>query len=117
MLKNPQKNFMPAPGDLEIFDWSEISDGVRIDTGFKSGDEVTHFYDPMIAKVICHAEDRSKAINKMIHALDSIVITGLTTNVDFLRNTLRHEVFQKGDVFTGFIDTFKSDLLMSIGVQ
>lgn len=109
--ENPKKKFMPAPGPLEVFDWSKVELGVRVDTGFRSGDEVTFFYDPMIAKVICHAETREAAINKMVTSLESIVIQPLITNVEFLINTLRHDQFRKGNVYTGFVDQYKSELV------
>ncbi len=109
--ENPAKNFMPAPGKLEVFDWSNVEPGVRIDSGFRSGDEVTSFYDPMIAKVICHADTRDDAIDKMVRTLDTIQLEGLVSNILFLKQTLCHDEFRKGRIFTGFIDTFGSDLV------
>jgi acetyl/propionyl-CoA carboxylase alpha subunit len=109
--ENPEKNFMPSPGMLDEFDWSRVESDVRVDTGFASGDEVTFFYDPMIAKVICKAETRDKALEKMIRTLDSITLKGLTTNLPFLKRIMCHRDFQKGEVFTGFIDQHKADLL------
>ena len=109
--ENPAKNFMPSPGKLEVFDWSNVKPGVRIDSGFRSGDEVTFFYDPMIAKVICHGGTRDDAIDKMVRTLDAIRLEGLVSNISFLKQTLCHDEFRKGRVFTGFIDTHKSDLV------
>jgi acetyl/propionyl-CoA carboxylase alpha subunit len=109
--ENPAKNFMPSPGKLEVFDWSNVEPGVRIDSGFRAGDEVTFFYDPMIAKVICHAHTRSEAIDKMVRTLDAIRLEGLASNVQFLKRTLCHDEFRKGRVFTGFVDTHGSDLV------
>ena len=109
--ENPAKNFMPSPGKLEVFDWSNLEPGVRIDSGVRSGDEVTFYYDPMIAKVICHADTRDDAIDKMVRTLDAIQLEGLVSNVPFLKRTLCHDVFRKGRVFTGFIDTHGSDLV------
>ncbi len=111
--ENPAKNFMPSPGTLETFDWDGLEDGVRIDSGFRSGDEVTFFYDPMIAKVICHADTRDAAIDKSIRTLNTIRLSGITSNLAFLKTALDHPVFRAGDVFTGFIDTYKADLLPS----
>ena len=109
--ENPTKNFMPSPGRLETFEWSDKEVGVRIDSGFRSGDEITFFYDPMIAKVICHANTRDDAIDKMVRTLDAIRLEGLTCNIPFLKQTLHHDEFRKGNVFTGFIDVYKSDLV------
>ena len=109
--ENPTKNFMPSPGRLKTFEWSDKEVGVRIDSGFRSGDEITFFYDPMIAKVICHANNRDDAIDKMVRTLDAIRLEGLTCNIPFLKQTLHHDEFRKGNVFTGFIDVYKSDLV------
>ena len=108
--ENPAKNFMPSPGKLEVFDWSKVEPGVRIDSGCRAGDEVTFFYDPMIAKVICHGDTWDDAIDKMVRTLDAIRLEGLVSNMSFLKQTLCHDEFRKGRVFTGFIDTHKSDL-------
>lgn len=108
--ENPAKNFMPSPGTLKVLDWSGVEDDVRIDSGFRSGDEVTFFYDPMIAKVICHAGTRNEAIAKMIRNLNAIHIEGIKTNIDFMKRVLAHEEFFQGNVFTGFIDHYKSEL-------
>jgi len=109
--ENPAKHFMPSPGRLARFALPEPSDDLRIDTGFREGDEVTFFYDPMIAKVIAHGPTRDAAIGRMIDALDAIEIEGLAANVAFLRATMRHSEFRAGNVFTGFVDRFKADLV------
>lgn len=101
--ENPARNFMPAPGKLEVFDWTDIEEGVRVDSGFRSGDEITVFYDPMIAKIICHDETRDKAIAKMLRTLSNIRLEGTITNIDFLKRVLAHEQFADGEVYTDFI--------------
>lgn len=109
--ENPARNFMPSPGRLARFALPEATDDLRIDSGYREGDEITFFYDPMIAKVIAHAGDRAKAIDRMLRALDALDIQGPATNVAFLRATLRHPEFRAGRVFTGFVDRFRADLL------
>jgi len=109
--ENPLRNFMPSPGRLLCFQLPELTRGVRIDSGFRSGDEVSHFYDPMIAKVICHASSRHEAIELTLKTLSQIKIEGPQTNLAFLRATLDHESFRLGHVFTGFIEHHKGDLL------
>jgi 3-methylcrotonyl-CoA carboxylase alpha subunit len=109
--ENPAKNFMPSPGRLARFALPQSSDELRIDTGFREGDEVTFFYDPMIAKVIVHGPTREAAIERMTDALDAIDIEGPATNVAFLRATIRHPEFRAGNVFTGFVDRFKDELV------
>src|SRR5690606_24298606 len=61
--ENPEKNFMPSPGKLSVFDLSAISsEQVRIETGYEQGGEITPFYDPMVAKIITYGADRPQAI-------------------------------------------------------
>ena len=108
--ENPLKNFMPSPGRLLRFQLPEPQPGVRIDSGFRGGDEVTHFYDPMIAKVICHGATRDAAIDLALDVLGRIEVEGPHTNLAFLRATLAHPGFREGQVFTGFIDHHKREL-------
>ena len=56
---------MPSPGVLERLRLPAAVDGVRVDTGYREGDRITHFYDPLIAKLICHGRDRAGAIDRM----------------------------------------------------
>jgi 3-methylcrotonyl-CoA carboxylase alpha subunit len=109
--ENPRKSFMPTPGLLQRFDLPEQTPKVRIDSGFRSGDNITHFYDPMIAKVICHGETRNAAIERAIRTLRDIRIEGPATNLEFLCATLEHPAFREGQVFTGFTERFKPELL------
>jgi 3-methylcrotonyl-CoA carboxylase alpha subunit len=109
--ENPQKNFLPSPGRLEVFHLPEESESLRIDSGFRSGDSVSVYYDPLIAKMICHGDDRAAAIATMDAALAKTEISGVRTNVDFLRKVLVHSAFQAGDVSTDFIDQHRTDLL------
>lgn len=101
--ENPVKNFMPSPGPLNRFVLPEQASDLRVDCGFVQGDKVTFFYDPMIAKIIVHGEDRSQAIEKMIAALNAIEIDGIKTNQQFLIACLNHDRFVRGDVTTSFI--------------
>jgi 3-methylcrotonyl-CoA carboxylase alpha subunit len=109
--ERPAKGFLPAPGVLSRFDVPEANRQVRIDTGVRAGDRVTHFYDPMIAKVIVLDADRSAAIERMLVTLGAIAIEGVDTNLAFLRKVLAHAAFRAGDVRTAFVDRFKKDLL------
>lgn len=109
--ENPARNFMPSPGTLARFALPEPLPGVRIDSGYRTGDDVTFFYDPLIAKVICHAETRDAAIDKMIVTLNEIEIEGPATNLKFLQATLDHRPFREGEVFTGFVDRHKRSLV------
>ena len=96
-------NFMPVSG--KILDWVPANiDGLRYDTGIESGSEISTFYDPMIAKIIAKGKNRSEAISKLTLALQELVLTGFTTNKNFLTAILQHEDFKKGDFDTHFLD-------------
>ena len=109
--ENPDKMFLPSPGTLESFALPQEQKGVRIDAGVRQGDEITVHYDPMIAKVICHADDRRAAIDKSLSALKQTELGGLTSNLSFLKKTLAHHAFGAGAVTTSFIDDYKADLI------
>jgi len=76
----------------------------RFDIGYESYDEVSEFYDSMLGKLIVWDENRSKAIEKMNHALKETVIFGLKSNIPFLQDLINHETFIKGRVTTQFVE-------------
>ncbi|MFE1244615.1 acetyl/propionyl/methylcrotonyl-CoA carboxylase subunit alpha [Fictibacillus sp. NPDC058756] len=94
--------FFPAPGKIEELVWPEI-DNVRIDTGYESGNQVTPFYDPMIAKIIVSDSNRAECLNSAKHFFDSIQIKGLKTNVPLFQQLLEEEGFRKGNYTTDFL--------------
>ncbi|PTM94326.1 acetyl-CoA carboxylase biotin carboxylase subunit [Mycoplana dimorpha] len=98
--ENPARDFLPATGRLVRFD---TPDGVRVDSGVRAGDEITAFYDPMIAKVIARGPDRAAALGRIAAALDECRIAGVTTNTGFLGRLCREPHFAAGDVDTGLI--------------
>ena len=106
--EDPQNGFLPATGPV-LRAIEPQGPGVRVDAGVVTGDEVTIYYDPMIAKVIVLAESRDDAIRKMDWALGQYVIQGVTTNLAFLRDVLRHPVFVAGDATTHFIEERMSE--------
>ena len=95
------KGFLPATGTLEYL---EFSQNARNDSGVVEGDTITPFYDPMIAKVITHAETREEALGNLEKALGETRIAGTVTNAAFLRVLCLHEGFAKGEVDTGLIE-------------
>jgi acetyl-CoA carboxylase biotin carboxylase subunit len=101
--EDPANGFLPATGSLLRF-IEPKGPGVRVDTGVTSGDEISIHYDPMIAKLIVHAEDRPAAIRKMLAALRDTVLLGLTTNARFLQDVLTDEQFQAGQVHTTWVE-------------
>jgi acetyl-CoA carboxylase biotin carboxylase subunit len=96
------KNFYPSPGRLNVFRPPQ-GEGIRVDTGFAEGREVTPHYDPMIAKVIVHADTRDAAIDRLIAALEAFEIEGLKNNIPAVLAILRSEQFRAGEVHTGLI--------------
>jgi 3-methylcrotonyl-CoA carboxylase alpha subunit len=95
------KGFLPATGTLQYL--SLPSDEARVDSGVRQGDEITPYYDPMIAKLIVHGATRSAALNKLTKALERCHVVGTVTNVPFLLALCGHKGFQSGDVDTGLI--------------
>jgi 3-methylcrotonyl-CoA carboxylase alpha subunit len=93
--------FLPATGTLEYLRFSKAA---RNDTGVRQGDEITPFYDPMIAKVIVHGRDRAEALARMRAALADTLIAGTVTNKAFLSSLCAHEGFAAGQVDTGLIE-------------
>ncbi len=106
--EDPANNFLPSVGKIEQA-VEPVRPGVRVDAGVTAGDEVSIYYDPMIAKVIAHAETRANAIRKMDAALADYKLTGITTNISFLRAVLAHPAFERGETTTHFIEQHLSD--------
>lgn len=96
------KNFFPSPGKLNVFR-PPVDKSVRVETGFAEGRDVTPHYDPMIAKVIVHADSRLAAIDKLVAALESFEIQGLKHNLPAVIAILKSEPFRTGNVHTGLI--------------
>ena len=105
--EDPERGFLPSTGKLIAlkFPSAEGKDGyLRIDTGVTTGDEVTPFYDPMIAKVIAHGRDREQALDRLANALDATIVVGPRSNAGFLSELCRAPQFRQGQFDTGFID-------------
>ena len=93
--------FLPATGTL---DHLSFPDDARVDTGVRRGDVISPYYDPMIAKVVVHGEDRAHALTKLRKALEGTHVAGSTTNLAFLHALACHDGFAKGEVDTGLIE-------------
>jgi acetyl/propionyl-CoA carboxylase alpha subunit len=98
--EDPANHFLPDTGLVLL---AAEPEGVRVDAGVKTGDEVTIHYDPMISKVIVHAATRQQAIHKMGWALQHYTLLGLTTNLSFLQDVFKHPIFHAGEATTHFI--------------
>jgi 3-methylcrotonyl-CoA carboxylase alpha subunit len=107
--EDPQRGFLPSTGRLLALQFPEM-DGLRIDTGVKEGDDVTSFYDPMLAKLIARGKNRSEAFNLLTAALQQTIVVGPRTNVSFLAALCSAGPVRKGDFDTGFIDANATDL-------
>ena len=81
--------------------------------------EIPFYYDPMIAKLICHADTRTAAIDKMIRAIDEYEITGLETTLGFCRFVMQHERFRSGDFDTRFVENYftPNALMTSVDIE
>ncbi len=108
--EDPDNEFLPATGKLNYLRQPEQSRHVRVDTGVRENDEVSTFYDPMIAKLIVWDENRERALQRMLRALDDYRISGLKTNLSFLSSLLEHPSFKAVDLDTGFIEKHKDAL-------
>jgi len=97
--EDPGNGFLPSTGLIYKF-VEPRGPGLRVDSGVADGSEVSHFYDPMLAKIIVHAEDRATAIQRLQAALRRTVVHGVTTNVDFLQSVLAHPDFQDAQMTT-----------------
>jgi len=104
--EDPEHNFLPSPGRILSMSLrgEEGLEGVRVDTGFASGDSVTPFYDAMIAKLIVHAPTRAEALASLNRELDDAVVIGPKTNLAFLRALMKSPEVAAGAFDTGFID-------------
>lgn len=106
--EDPASGFLPSTGVLEHFD---LGDEGRIETAVDEGDEISPFYDPMIAKLVAHGDSRDEAVGALATILDEVEVWPVRTNAAFLFNCLLDDEFGDGNVDTGFIAR-KSDTLV-----
>jgi acetyl/propionyl-CoA carboxylase alpha subunit len=111
--EEPANGFLPSTGKLLQY-LEPRGPGIRVDSGFTAGDEVTHFYDPLLAKLIVYGENRETAIQKMQSALKDFIVHGVVTNIDFMQSVLAHDDFANEKVTTRWVEkTLESDSLLS----
>ncbi|QYJ80575.1 acetyl/propionyl/methylcrotonyl-CoA carboxylase subunit alpha [Shewanella acanthi] len=111
--EDPQNEFLPASGKLNFLREPEQNKHVRIDSGIRENDVISNFYDPMIAKLIVWDESRPRALQRLVHALESYQISGLKHNIEFLANIAEHAAFAKADFSTDFIGRYGDALIGS----
>ncbi len=101
--EDPEHNFLPSTGRVTFYSIPE-GPGVRVDSGIVNGDEISQFYDPMIAKLIVYAEDRPSAIARLQQTLARSTIFGVITNISLLHAISSHPAFQAGHTHTSFLE-------------
>ncbi len=102
--EDPASDFLPSIGKLDVLGGFDEAPDVRIDTGVEQGDQVSIYYDPMIAKLIHFADDRETAIMELAQTCQMARVYPVKTNARFMYNCLVNSDFMKGDVSTHFID-------------
>jgi 3-methylcrotonyl-CoA carboxylase alpha subunit len=112
--EDPDRGFLPAIGRIESWRQPETGNGIRIDSGFRPGDRVTPYYDPMLAKLIVHGPDRMQALDRLADALAHFQITGIRTNGAFLHALITHPAVRSGDMDTGLIERELAGLLSRV---
>ena len=108
--EDPENGFLPTGGKIIHLRPPVEDQYVRVDTGVKEGDEISIFYDPMIAKVIAWGETREHATRKLVSALSAYTILGFPTNLSFLKALLNHEAFASQHFNTKFIENHIGEL-------
>ncbi|WP_110661620.1 acetyl/propionyl/methylcrotonyl-CoA carboxylase subunit alpha [Salinicola socius] len=119
--EDPDNDFLPATGTLERFGLDLKAgdlapDRVRLDSGVEAGDDISMHYDPMLAKLIVHGEDRGQALAEMDRALAALDISGVTTNRRFLQRLVTHPDFIAARLDTRFIEHHHDELFASAPV-
>ncbi len=114
--EDPANGFLPSPGP--VVKWQPSSVGqARFDSGVETGSVISTDFDPMIAKVIVHAPTRREAAARLARVLETTTVQGLTTNRDFLVNTLRAPSYLAGDTTTDFIERVNPALTREVNLQ
>ena len=108
--EDPNNEFLPSTGMLRLLRTPKENDVVRVDTGVVEGDEVSVFYDPMIAKLVVWGENREIALKRLISALSDYYIDGVSTNIDFLKRVATHPAFVAAELTTTFVEKHHDSL-------
>jgi 3-methylcrotonyl-CoA carboxylase alpha subunit len=101
--EDPARGFVPSTGRLAALELPH-GEGIRVDSGVEAGMTISPFYDPMIAKLIAHGEDRAQALDRLAAALDATLVAGTRSNAGFLAALCRSPEFRAGRFDTGFIE-------------
>ncbi len=107
--EDADNDFLPATGQLLRYRLP-TGEGIRVDDGFAEGMRVSSAFDPMLAKLIVHGNNRKHAIERAVEALNETLVLGVATNTDYLKRILSHSAFTAGQIDTGFIPRYAEDL-------
>jgi 3-methylcrotonyl-CoA carboxylase alpha subunit len=111
--EEPSNNFLPSPGKMSLYVEPQDVE-TRIDTGINKDTEIKSFYDPMISKLIVHAENREKAIKKMENALSEYKIHGISTNISYLKKIMTFDEYKTNKISTHFCDDHTESIIKNI---
>jgi 3-methylcrotonyl-CoA carboxylase alpha subunit len=111
--EDPERDFLPSTGRLVALSFPQ-DEGIRIDSGVEAGGEISPYYDPMIAKVIAHADTRQDALDKLTSALDRTLVAGPRTNLAFLGALSHSPDFRDGKFDTGYIARHRTELGLDV---
>ena len=111
--ENPENGFLPTPGKVTAYHEPQIR-GTRVDSSIDGPCSISEVYDPMIAKLICHAKDRQAAIETAQNALKQFIIQGLTTNKAYLWEVIKNPDFDENKIDTGFCSSHQDVLLKAL---
>jgi acetyl-CoA carboxylase biotin carboxylase subunit len=114
--EDPARDFHPSPGTIQEAEWPG-GEGVRVDTHIFTGARVPPFYDSLLGKIIVHAAERPKALERMRHALAGTRVKGVATNTQFLEDVLSDPEFEKGGVDTSYLPRFMEKQRLAQGAH
>ncbi len=109
--EDPDNEFLPATGTLQLYREAEPGAGRRVDSGVAEGDSVSPFYDPMLGKLIAWGDNREEARLRLLAMLGEFAVGGVKTNLAFLQRILAHPAFAAAELDTGFIPRYQEQLL------
>jgi len=111
--EDPLNDFLPSTGKITHIKFPKESQHIRVDSGIVSNDEVSIYYDPMIAKLIVWDKSRGSALSRLRGALTNFHIAGLTNNINFLHQLASHDAFINADIDTNFLNKYGDELTLS----
>jgi 3-methylcrotonyl-CoA carboxylase alpha subunit len=109
--EDPARDFLPMTGKLSYLRMPTETGHVRVDSGVRQGDQISVYYDPMLAKLVVWDQDRQRAVQRMSTALSQFRIGGVANNIDFLYNLVNCAAFRQARLDTGFIEHHNEEIL------